>query len=395
MKNKILIILLTLIANLCFSQNQPDTTYEYRFSNNSPTDSTLFYKNIYHYDLDGKIKNIENINKQFYWCSGNYSIKAGNYVTYYEYDDSNQIKCIFMLDKNNDTVCKQIFTLINNDLEYLYRIKSNGKLVNYYRYYFYNIKNRLSTSLLNEALNQLNVYSTYSYYHCDSIYIEMFDTLSSQYDVYSKIYFTYLSNNLVQRCIQNTKTVSCTLDLSYDSDLRCNGIECTKSIIDSCSDKYWYLSETLNENKKLSEILIIPYFSNCFKKFMYNERKENYYYDENNNLISVKVFDKDSLDNWDIYVSKYYKYNSLNINDINKQIISLFPNPASNQITLDNGNCLIKTVYMYDVTGREVKRFYINMNKITLDISDVQNGMYVVKINTEQGVTTKKIQIIR
>ncbi|MDD4210463.1 MAG: hypothetical protein PHI52_09025, partial [Bacteroidales bacterium] len=156
MKNRFLIISLTLMANVSFSQNQVDTTYIFYFLSGSSDDSTLFYKNIFHYDLDGKIKNIENINKQFYWCSGNYSIKAGNYVTYYEYDDSNQIKCIFMLDKNNDTVCKQIFTLINNDLEYLYRIKSNGKLVNYYRYYFYNIKNRLSTSLLNEALNQLN-----------------------------------------------------------------------------------------------------------------------------------------------------------------------------------------------------------------------------------------------
>ena len=397
MKNRILIILLALIANLCYSQNQPDTTYEYYFLTNSPTDSTLFYKNIYHYDLDGKIQYIENINKYFYWCSGNYFIKTGNYVTYYKYDISNQIQRIFMLDKNKDTVCKQIFTLLNNDLEYVYQIKSNGKLVNYYRYYFYNIKNRKATSLLNEAFNQINAYGyyTYSYYHCDSINIEMFDTLSSQYDVYSKIYFTYLSNNLVQRCIQNTKTVSCTLDLSYDSDLRCNGIECTKSLVDSCSDKYWYLSETLNENKKLSEILIIPYFSNCFKNFMYNERKENYYYDENNNLISVKVFDKDSLDNWDIYVSTYYKYNSLNINDINKKIISLFPNPASNQIILDNGNCLMETVYMYDVTGREVKRFSINSNKTTLDISDVQNGMYVVKINSEQGIFTRKVQIIR
>ena len=56
---------------------------------------------------------------------------------------------------------------------------------------------------------------------------------------------------------------------------------------------------------------------------------------------------------------------------------------------------LMETVYMYDVTERKGQRFTINRNKTTLDISDVQNGMYIVKINTEQGMVTKKVQIIR
>jgi len=55
----------------------------------------------------------------------------------------------------------------------------------------------------------------------------------------------------------------------------------------------------------------------------------------------------------------------------------------------------METVYMYDVTERKGQRFTINRNKTTLDISDVQNGMYIVKINTEQGMVTKKVQIIR
>ena len=56
---------------------------------------------------------------------------------------------------------------------------------------------------------------------------------------------------------------------------------------------------------------------------------------------------------------------------------------------------LMETVYMYDVTERKGQRFTINRNKTTLDISDVQNGMYIVKINTEQGILTRKVQIIR
>ncbi len=395
MKNKILIILIVFIANFCFSQSQYDTTYKYYFLTDSPTDSILFYKNIYHYDLDGKIQYIENINKEFYWCSGDYFILAGNYVTYYEYDNNNQIKCIFMLDNNKDTVFKEIFTLINNDLEYVYQIKSNGKLVNYYRYYFYNIKNRKSTSLLNEALSQLDGYFTYSYYHSDSINFEMFDTLSSEYYLCSKIYFTYLSNNIVQRCILNSESVSCTLDLSYDRDLRCNGIECTKSLLDSsCSDKFWYLSETFNENSQTSEISIIPYFSSCFQFYNYG-RKENYYYDENNNLISTKVFDKDSLGNWDIYVSKYYKYNLTNIHAAKKSEIKIYPNPVLSELIIDNGQSLMKEVSLYDIMGRKVKQFSVNAPSTIIDVNDLLNGIYVVKISTASGVFMRKVQIMR
>jgi len=393
MKKFVLFILFGTLINVSFSQSQPDTTYKYYFLTGSPTDSMFFYKDIYHYDSDGKIQYIENINKQFYWCSGDYILKTGDYVTYYEYDDNNQIECIFILDKNKDTVLKEIFTVINNDLEYVYQIKSNGKLVNYYRYYFYNIKNREATPLLNDAFNQLDGYFAYSYYHSDSISMEMFDTLSSEYHLSKKIYFTYSSNNVVQRCIQKSKSVSCTLDLSYDSDLRCNGIECTKSL-DSCSDKFWYLSETFNENGDVSENSIIPYFSTCFKFYNYG-RKENYYYDENNKLIASKVFDRDSLDNWNIYVSKYYKYNSTNIHAVEKSEVKLYPNPALSELLLNNGQELIKEIALYDVMGKKVRYLTVNAFSTIIDVSDLPNGIYVVKINTASDVLVRKVQIMR
>jgi len=392
MKKFVLFILFGTLINVSFSQSQPDTTYEYYFFRGS-TDSTFFYKNIYHYDTDGKILYIENLNKSLYWCSGHYFIKAGNYITYYEYDDNNEIQCIFMLDKNKDTVFKEIFTVINNDLEYVYQIKSNGKLVNYYRYYFYNIKNREATPLLNDAFNQLDGYFAYSYYHSDSISMEMFDTLSSEYQLNKKIYFIYLSNNIVQRCIQKSESVSFTLDLSYDSDLRCNGIECTISLLDSCSDKCWYLSETLNGNSQISEISKMPYFSTCFKFYDFYGIKENYYYDENNKLIASKVFNKDSLDNWNIYVSKYYKYNSTNIHAVEKSEVKLYPNPALSELLLDNGQELIKEVALYDVMGKKVRYLTVNAFSTTVDVSDLPNGIYVVKINTASEVLVRKVQI--
>jgi len=395
MRKYVLFILFCTLINVLFSQKQPDTTYEYYFLSGSADDSTFFYENIYHYDSDGKILYVENLNKFFYICTGHYGLKSGNYVTYYEYDDSNHIQRIFMLDKNNDTVFKESFILINNDLEYVCQIKNNGKLVNYYRYYFYNIRNRASTPLLNEAFNQINGFNAYNYYHSDSINIEMFDTLSSEYYLYSKIYFNYLSKNLIHQCIQNFDSVSYILDLSYDSDLRCNGIECTRSLLDSCSDKCWYLSETFNENSQTSEISIIPYFSSCFKFYNFYGIKENNYYDENKNLTTSKVFNKDSLDNWNIYVSKYYKYDLTNIHAVEKSEMKIYPNPALSELLIDNGQELMKEVSLYDVMGRKVKHLPVNAPSTTIDVSDLPNGIYVVKINTASGVLVRKVQVVR
>ena len=79
----------------------------------------------------------------------------------------------------------------------------------------------------------------------------------------------------------------------------------------------------------------------------------------------------------------------------NVSSLSLFPNPATTQLTLDNKDALIKEAHIYDVTGREVSRHSINANQSTLDISTLKSGLYIVKIHTEQGVLNRKIQVVK
>lgn len=395
MKKMIFIFMLAIIANFAFSQSQPDTTYEYYFLTDSPIDSTLFYKNVYHYDLDGKTLYINNIYKEYYFYSFYLVVKPGDYITYFDYDESNQVRNIFMLNENTDTIFKQSFNLIGNDLEYVYQIQKNGKLINYARYYYYNIRNRVSTSLLNEALNHINDIITYSYYHSDSIDIELFDTSTSQYNLISKIYFSYLSNNMVQKCIQSYNSRVFTLDLSYDNNQRCNAIECSLTILDSCSDKYWYFTETFNENGQSSEISKMPYDSSCYKFQDFYGVKENYYYGENKDLMFSKVYWNNSTNHWTIYTSKYYKYNSTRINNIKRQTISIFPNPVNDNLTIKNEEIPIKEVCFYNILGQKVKQVSVNSCETTLDVSSLPIGMYIAKIKTEAGILTRKVQIMR
>ena len=45
--------------------------------------------------------------------------------------------------------------------------------------------------------------------------------------------------------------------------------------------------------------------------------------------------------------------------------------------------------------GRKVKSYQINDTKILQDISDLKTGIYVIKVETEEGIHIRKIQIVR
>lgn len=87
--------------------------------------------------------------------------------------------------------------------------------------------------------------------------------------------------------------------------------------------------------------------------------------------------------------------NSTGINEFSENSLSVFPNPANEQITLDNGQGVIKDISIYDIMERKIRKHSINTTKSTLDVSNFQSGMYFLKILTEQGVLTRKVQIIR
>ncbi|MDD4208797.1 MAG: T9SS type A sorting domain-containing protein [Bacteroidales bacterium] len=73
----------------------------------------------------------------------------------------------------------------------------------------------------------------------------------------------------------------------------------------------------------------------------------------------------------------------------------LYPNPTNDNLTIKNENIPIKDVCLYNIMGQKVKQVFVNSNETTLDVSTLPAGMYLVKINTEQGVLTRKVQIIR
>ena len=74
--------------------------------------------------------------------------------------------------------------------------------------------------------------------------------------------------------------------------------------------------------------------------------------------------------------------------------VNLFPNPASNQLQV-HANELIEKISITDISGKTVYTVNDNRHQASLDLSFLSNGLYLIKITTNQGTYTKKLQVIK
>ena len=69
--------------------------------------------------------------------------------------------------------------------------------------------------------------------------------------------------------------------------------------------------------------------------------------------------------------------------------ISVYPNPTNNIINLDVSNAVtVKSIELYNVIGKQVIKAN---NTSTLDLSNLESGVYMLKVATDLGSITKKI----
>jgi len=72
---------------------------------------------------------------------------------------------------------------------------------------------------------------------------------------------------------------------------------------------------------------------------------------------------------------------------------SVYPNPATNLVTVTStANSSINAIEMFDVNGRMIKSIAIdNLSNVDVNISDLSSGVYMMKISSDQGTSSKKI----
>jgi hypothetical protein len=70
--------------------------------------------------------------------------------------------------------------------------------------------------------------------------------------------------------------------------------------------------------------------------------------------------------------------------------IKVYPNPAHSILHI-NSDFNIQSIELYDIQGRILSTSLENSNDTTLDIGSKQDGVYFLKINTENGSKVEKI----
>jgi hypothetical protein len=79
-------------------------------------------------------------------------------------------------------------------------------------------------------------------------------------------------------------------------------------------------------------------------------------------------------------------YIIVGINEIDEAVshVKMFPNPASNRVTIESDQVILKEVKIVDMMGKMVYQSGIDQNRLFIDVSDLTAGIYFVQITDDQ-----------
>ena len=89
-----------------------------------------------------------------------------------------------------------------------------------------------------------------------------------------------------------------------------------------------------------------------------------------------------------------YVLTDVSVTDLEAGDIRLFPNPAEDLITLQSP-AQMKQIHISDITGRVVYSEILDAGERKIQTHQFESGMYIVRILTDEGLFTGKLQITR
>ena len=81
---------------------------------------------------------------------------------------------------------------------------------------------------------------------------------------------------------------------------------------------------------------------------------------------------------------------TLSNNDIDKTKFSIYPNPVVNELRIVSDLAKIEQIIIYNLNGKQILKVDFQENQ-PIDVSSLAKGMYLVKLQTENGSLTKKM----
>lgn len=97
-------------------------------------------------------------------------------------------------------------------------------------------------------------------------------------------------------------------------------------------------------------------------------------------LITGRLFDYTNICQGDTTAVGEIQHNPSNLN--------VFPNPVKNQMTVSAKG--MRNIKVYDIIGQEVMNVSVKEDEIILDTEDLTNGVYLISVETANGLASKK-----
>ncbi len=116
------------------------------------------------------------------------------------------------------------------------------------------------------------------------------------------------------------------------------------------------------------------------------------------NMVTVQHWYTEDYGGNLVYVCDYiYDYDTLNYTGVSNQSLAatdlrLYPNPASDLVTVISNNAIISNVDVIDNTGKVVlSKSHLNKEKVNLDLTILKSGIYYVRLATSKGMLTERL----
>ena len=177
------------------------------------------------------------------------------------------------------------------------------------------------------------------------------------------------ANIIVKEYLQN-ETVQYNLLYVHANVPSIEGITITTSNEEIFSAKYACWAYYLDENEPI-------------------QRRYFFVKEDNGNLLEVIA----SNDDGSADINQWLLVETVNLSEREENNIKLiYPNPTSGKLKIESGKLKIEDVAVFDLMGRKQKAEGRKQNtEMLIDISHFPAGVYLLKIQTETGITTHKI----
>jgi hypothetical protein len=160
-----------------------------------------------------------------------------------------------------------------------------------------------------------------------------------------------------------------------------------------CLNYYFFMS-IVDENTIQNEGGVIPINENCdFTEYeLFVTGHITTFFDQINSTYLINYEINEIGNHKQLVLSKSENvtlyYNNVNLSQedfLFENTVSLYPNPVQDILNVKNSTSNLVNVKIYDLNGRLLHNHALQINEVTLDMSQLTSGVYVVVLENEMG----------